>query len=106
MAKFYEGICLSRLEYHCIKFNFPPAIFRLAISSYQSARPVCLAGYVSGPFYAMKGVIAGCSFATSFVKVYTFDAFADIEYPSNVSVDQYTGDSAVSAVGSVSEVVH
>eukprot|EP00959_Pyramimonas_sp_CCMP1952_P292944 6126870-Pyramimonas_sp.AAC.1 len=83
MAKFHEGICLSRLEYHGIKFNFPPAIFRLAMSSYQSARFVCLAVYVSGPFYAMKGAIAGCSFATSLVKVYTIEAFTNIEYPSN-----------------------
>eukprot|EP00959_Pyramimonas_sp_CCMP1952_P041560 869272-Pyramimonas_sp.AAC.1 len=62
-------------------------MFRLAISSYQSARFVCLAGYVSGPFYAMKGVKAGCSFATSFVEVYTAEAFTNIQYPNNVSFD-------------------
>ncbi|CAK0859320.1 unnamed protein product, partial [Prorocentrum cordatum] len=71
-----------------------------------SARFVYLAGYVSGPFYAVKGVMAGCSFATSFVRVYTIEAFTNLVYPSNVSFDQHIDDSAVSAVGSVSEVPH
>eukprot|EP00959_Pyramimonas_sp_CCMP1952_P050453 1054282-Pyramimonas_sp.AAC.1 len=54
----------------------------------------------------MKGAIAGCSFATSFVKVYTTEAFTNIQYPNNISFDQYIDGSAVSAVGSVSDLAH
>eukprot|EP00959_Pyramimonas_sp_CCMP1952_P012303 259824-Pyramimonas_sp.AAC.1 len=81
MTKFYEGISLERLELHCQRFQFPPVLHRLSIAAHRGARFMCMGNYVPGPFYAVRGVIAGCSFATSYVKVYCIESFDQIEFP-------------------------
>ncbi|CAK0867148.1 unnamed protein product, partial [Prorocentrum cordatum] len=103
LSKFNEAICIVRLEQHCEMCGFPAPIFRLAMRAYRSARFACLAGIVTGPFYALNGVIAGCSFAASFLKVHILEDFSNLRFSEGVHLDQYIDDSGVSAVGSVSQ---
>eukprot|EP00959_Pyramimonas_sp_CCMP1952_P389893 8171103-Pyramimonas_sp.AAC.1 len=46
------------------------AIAQLCINAYRGARYLCIPPMVSGLHYAWQGAIAGCSFATTFARIY------------------------------------
>ncbi len=75
MTKFYESFDLHRLKACAGRLGFPVAITLLATRAYHSPRYVTLGGFSDGPWHARKGVIAGCSLATSFVKVYSMESY-------------------------------
>eukprot|EP00959_Pyramimonas_sp_CCMP1952_P190905 3992454-Pyramimonas_sp.AAC.1 len=68
MTKFYENFSHERLVAEARKFGFPTAITQLCVSAYRYGRFVSMASAVAGPFFARRGVVAGCSMATSLVR--------------------------------------
>ena len=70
LAKFFETICLDKLAARCKHLGFPAQIASVCLNMYRGPRFLTLGRMVQGPFYAMRGVIAGCSTATSFVRAF------------------------------------
>ena len=78
MFKYYEEICLEALRLRGIRHNFPLALLNVCIAGYKAARFMSLASIVAGPHFASCGVIAGCSAATTLIRVHSLDAFDTI----------------------------
>eukprot|EP00959_Pyramimonas_sp_CCMP1952_P248801 5200932-Pyramimonas_sp.AAC.1 len=57
------------------------AIARLAIAMYLQARFFVLDGFVDGPYWAQGGIIAGCTFATTFIRAYAIQDLDKLEIP-------------------------
>ncbi|CAK0909004.1 unnamed protein product, partial [Prorocentrum cordatum] len=81
----------------------------------MSARYICLSDIISGPLRATHGIIAGCSMATSLIRVHALDAFdtvprslslrrIDRESSEFSSFDADIDDTSISAIGSRSFV--
>ena len=57
-----------------------------------------------GPFYAINGVVAGCSMATTFFRIYVIPVIDPLELPRPLLLDIYIDDYGVSSTGSESSV--
>ena len=68
--KFYENISLEELLERGIARGFHPTVLELTLSGYAFERRIVCEELVSGPAYARHGVVAGCPFATTMVKVF------------------------------------
>eukprot|EP00959_Pyramimonas_sp_CCMP1952_P317113 6637183-Pyramimonas_sp.AAC.1 len=75
MSKFYEHTSLESLEDRCRARGFPLVIARVCLYAYRCGRFMCLGGCVDGPYFARKGVVAGCSMATTFVRVFCMNGY-------------------------------
>jgi hypothetical protein len=100
LYKYYETIDLKLLLWRCKQVNFPLAIARLAIAMYLQARFFVLNGFVDGPFWASGGIIAGCTFATTLIRVYSIASLDMLCIPPQVHFKLYIDDSGLSATGS------
>eukprot|EP00959_Pyramimonas_sp_CCMP1952_P158554 3316179-Pyramimonas_sp.AAC.1 len=69
LYKFYELIDLEALASRCIEQDFPKVIAQLCINTYKAMRFINIAGYIDGPYRAIRGVITGCSMAATFVRI-------------------------------------
>ena len=103
--KYYESIDLGRLLQRCACHGFPMAVARLCFSAYSCARHIVLAGYMTSACYASHGIVAGCSFATTLIRVNSLAALDQIKWPICVTYALYIDDNAVHAIGSESEVI-
>eukprot|EP00959_Pyramimonas_sp_CCMP1952_P373041 7812442-Pyramimonas_sp.AAC.1 len=63
------------------QMHFPMAIARLATAMHLQVRFFVLNGFVDGPYWAQGGVIAGCTFATAFIRVYAIQDLDKLEIP-------------------------
>eukprot|EP00959_Pyramimonas_sp_CCMP1952_P216693 4531803-Pyramimonas_sp.AAC.1 len=68
--KFDEAIDLVELDSLADFLDFPPQLYRISGAAYRGPRYLSMASQVNGPLCAESGVIAGCSIAASYVRVY------------------------------------
>eukprot|EP00959_Pyramimonas_sp_CCMP1952_P076196 1592085-Pyramimonas_sp.AAC.1 len=100
MYKFYELFDLELLIDRCRRVGFSLQVARLCVFAYQCARFVLMNGSVNGPWLAIKGVIAGCSIATTFVRMYLVLDLDRLTLPRSVTLDAYIDDCALHCTGS------
>ena len=77
LSKFYERIPLKQLISAAKDLGFPSKLLRMALGIYRGARSIQYERACSSAVFASNGVIAGCSLATTLVKVFmwrTLDA--------------------------------
>eukprot|EP00959_Pyramimonas_sp_CCMP1952_P248733 5199423-Pyramimonas_sp.AAC.1 len=55
-------------------------------------RFINIAGYIDGPYRAIRGVVAGCSMATTFVRIYYIRSFSSVPLYPSTSLDLYIDD--------------
>jgi len=110
MFKYYELIDLEALELRAQRHNFPLGVLNICLAACRSARYMCLSGIISGPLRATHGVIAGCSMATTLIRVYALDAFDTVPRSMSLrstelddsefsSFDAYIDDTSLLAIG-------
>ena len=97
LASFYEHFNHEKLQERADRLGFPPKITRLALAGYRSARYIAQRGKTSHPLFANRGVVAGCGFATTWVKVYCVEAFDEFKrrHPL-INIDAYIDDITLS----------
>ena len=107
LASFYEGLDRGVLMAEAEAVGFPVAIAKAAMEIYAGPRVITMNGIMSRAVYPRKGIIAGCSLATSFVRVYMVRAIDELKptLPEGVSIDIFIDDIAISAEGPKNVVV-
>ena len=113
VTAFYESIDHETLRTEAAATGFPSVLLEAALASYGIARLVRYGPFVADPRYATRGVVAGCSLATTFVKVYLLRRLDDLvlSFPrvhwnvfiDDVGVEQTGG--RVAAAHNVAEAV-
>ena len=84
LSKFYERIPLQHLVGAAKDLGFPSELLRLALRTYRGRRFIQYEKAFSSSVFARRGIIAGCSLATTLVKVFMWralDAASEL-YPS------------------------
>ena len=106
MRSFFEMFNHSTLKDRAREAGFPETITRLALAAYRAPRLIVQDGCVSPPLRAGRGVIAGCGFAMTFVKVYCEKPFSDFckRHPK-VKLDAYVDDLTLSASAATDDEV-
>ncbi len=101
LASFYETIDRNLLAQEADALNFPQEIIRASLAAYGAPRMIALHGRLAKEVPPRKGVVAGCAFATTYVKVVMQRALgrAAKDFPDSVALDTYIDDIALSAVG-------
>ncbi len=110
-AAYFESVKRVPLWHRAKRLSFPMTVAAVALNAYGSVRLLSLAGALSRPMLAADGIPAGCSYAMAFTKAYCVEAFDRVTdalaemmtVPPSLSV--YVDDIAISAEGSVTEVV-
>jgi len=64
-----------------------------------------MTGIVVGGFFVECGVVAGCSLATSLIRVHAIPALDGLRLPPKVSLDVYIDDYGLSGSGTVRDVI-
>ncbi len=107
LASFYEGISRDLLANEAAHLGFPLQVLRGSLGMYANPRLVALNGRVAKQIHPRRGVIAGCAFATTYVKVLMTRALdrAMAGMPEGVVLDAYIDDLALSATGTSKQVV-
>ena len=112
MQKFYERFNRDRLWARAKQFGMNLLVIRFALVAYSASRLVCLGGLYSQGCFAVRGIIAGCSFSRAIVRVYCLPAVLALKQrcPS-VTSDFYIDDITIAAQASspgsvVSRVSH
>ncbi len=107
MEAFCETICRDGLAEEAAALGYPTCLLRASLAAHTAPRMVSLGHYVAKEVYAKRGIIAGCSFATTLVTVFYLRKLEQIarEIPSSVKLDGYIDDVALSAEGSRLRVV-
>ena len=70
MRSFYEHFDHDALCQRANDSGLPMRVMRLALSAYRAPRLIAQEGKVAPPIRPRRGVISGCGFATTWVKVY------------------------------------
>ncbi len=107
LRSFFETIGRERLVAEAAALGFPLPLVRAALGAYANARVMVLQGRVARELYPTRGVVAGCSLATTLVKVFyvrSFDTFI-ARAPPGVILDAYIDDATLSMVGGTREVI-
>ncbi len=101
LEAFYEGIDRQRLLQEAQRHGFPVPIVRACLAAYAAPRMLTLDRIVARELYPRRGVIAGCSFATTFVKLFYLDTFDKLSkgLPSGTNLDVFIDDIAITAEG-------
>ena len=100
VAAFYESIDWDILWEEAGALGFPLSVLRVALTLYGMPRYVRLGPYSAQPRVATRGVVAGCSLATTVVKIYLLrrlDAWVG-RHPA-VELNAFIDDMAVAASG-------
>ena len=74
MAAFFQSVDLSLLSQRAQDLDFPMPLLRLATAMYLSPRFLYTREGVASPITPNRGIAAGCSLATTLVKVYYLNA--------------------------------
>ncbi len=101
MESFYETIDRNILVDEARRLGFPTCLVRAALAAYAAPRMITFGRATARELHARRGLIAGCSFATTLVKVFylrRMDAMIK-EIPRSVKVDAYIDDLALTAEG-------
>ena len=73
LTKFYECFVHSKLIAAARKYQFPEALLRVSLNLYRAPRFLSLMKQAAPPLWPTRGIVAGCSAATTFVKVYMIE---------------------------------
>eukprot|EP00959_Pyramimonas_sp_CCMP1952_P111842 2339374-Pyramimonas_sp.AAC.1 len=92
LFKFYEGMHLPLVEARAKQLGFPSQITRVCMTAYRGARFLTLSTLSVGPYYSINGVVAGCSMATTFVRIYLIPVIDPLPIPRDVFLDIYIDD--------------
>ncbi len=101
MEAFYEGINREALLEEAQAVGFPTVIAKACLAAYATPRMLTLDGIAAREMYPRRGLIAGCTFATTLVKVFyvrKIDAAVG-KLPEGANVDFYIDDVALSVEG-------
>ncbi len=79
MEKFYEYIPHGLVAQKALKLGFPPAVALLAVRQYGSERRIAVNGCLTEGVLTDRGVVAGCSIATSIVKLVLVEVIDDVK---------------------------
>jgi hypothetical protein len=75
ISKFYDNILLGRLLKELLRWGFPVRMSVLVIKMYAGMRHLLFSGSVGVGCSFLQGVLAGCTFATTMVKVYVISSY-------------------------------
>ena len=81
-------------------------IARVCLCAYRVGRFLSLGGWLEGPYFCQNGVIAGCSMATTLIRVYCLEGYDSIPLPPSTSLDVYIDDQGLSSTGRPRAVVN
>eukprot|EP00973_Karenia_brevis_P055240 7681296-Karenia_brevis.AAC.1 len=70
LAKCYEHLCHARLWTEGCATKFPLTLLRITLRSYRWGRRITLGKLLAAPAYALRGIVAGCTSATSELKAF------------------------------------
>ncbi len=99
LEAFYESISRERLLTEARALGFPVSIVRASLAAYVGPRMLTMEGKAAKELYPKKGLVAGCSFATTFVNMFylrNFDELAKTFEPG-IQLELYIDDIAISA---------
>ncbi len=105
MESFYESIDRDVLLSEASALGFPTCIIRACLAAYAAPRMISNGSALAKEEYATRGLIAGCSFATSLVKVFYLRKLEKVarDLPRGAILDAYIDDLAVSVEGGSAE---
>ncbi len=107
LESFYETINREVLVKEAQVLNFPLVILRASLAAYVGPRMLTLDGRASKELHAQNGILPGCTFATTYVKLFylrRLDAVA-AELPPEAVMDIYIDDVAIAADGDGSDLI-
>ncbi len=106
MEAFYESIDRSRLLEEAQALGFPTALVRASMAAYAAPRILSLDRVAARELYPRRGIIAGCTFATTFVKVLYLRKFDELAKtaPRGTYYDVFIDDVAITAEGPKAQV--
>ena len=97
MDKYYERFGHGKMVARARRLGFPLAIARLSINTYRGRRVFAANGFVLRQVWARRSMGAGCVFATTWVKVYSLEAFSDwVDRWPWLTLDTYLDDVVIS----------
>ncbi len=70
LESFFESIDRDILMHEAVALGFPPALLRASMAAYIGPRMLTLDGRAAREVYARNGIVPGCTFATTFVKLF------------------------------------
>ncbi len=108
LESFFETVDREMLMEEAQILGCPLAILRASLAAYTRPHVLTLDGRMAKELHARHGILPGCTFATTFVKVFytrRIDALI-ARLPEGVDVDFYIDDVALSAVGTGEELVN
>ena len=106
IAAFYESLDHDALRRAARKHDFPETLLEAALAVYGTmARHVINGGYTAPARWATRGVIAGCSLATTLVKLYLLDIMdgLSMQFPET-QLNVFIDDVAITSTGAASVV--
>ncbi len=100
LEKFYEHIDHDVLMDKASRHGFPKPLVRMALAAYSGPRMIRLRDFVAPEVHAGRGVIAGCSLATTLVKLYTVASYDELAARCpDVAFTNYIDDNVLCATG-------
>jgi hypothetical protein len=101
MESFYETINRDHLLAEAQALDFPMHLLRASLAAYAAPRVLTLNGIAAKELHPRRGLIAGCTFATTLVKVFYLRRMEAVvkKLPIGTNVDMYIDDVAVLAEG-------
>ncbi len=106
MASFYELMSRGRLMAEAEALGFPGPVLRASLAAYAAPRVLAMRGRISREVFPKVGVIAGCSLATTYVRIYyvrPYDTLA-LSVPPSIDFNVYIDDTVIMAEGEASVV--
>ncbi len=107
MEAFYESVDRGELVKEALELKFPLCIVRASLAAYAGPRMLTMDGKASKEVYPRRGIIAGCSFATTYTKLFYTRKFDKLKskLPQGVSIDVYIDDIAINIESSSDDIV-
>jgi hypothetical protein len=100
LEKFFENIDHELLLERAEKHGLPLPLVKLALAAYSGPRMIRMRDFVAEELFADRGIIAGCSLATTLTRVYALDTYDEfVRRCPEVHFDNYIDDNVISAEG-------
>ncbi len=112
MSSFFERLNRKKLRRRLVYLDFPMPIARLAMAAYAGPRVLSMAGALTQPMFAWRGVAAGCGVAVAFTRAYYIPPFDHMVLDfgnmlnNTLRFDAFFDDLGVGATGTRTEVEH
>ncbi len=107
MESFYELLDRERLVSEAEAMGFPGPVVRASLAAYAAPRLLSLKGRLSKETHPRVGIIAGCSLATTYIKIYYIRMYDALRraIPPSVDIDVYIDDTVLSSEGPPEQVM-